>query len=82
MNDMATSEARRSRDRILEILLRSEEPLGIQALAAMLGISRNAAHQQMVALEEHITSFRVNPDAAAEGAIDLDKELAKDQPEQ
>jgi len=51
MNDMATSEARRSRDRILEILLRSEEPLGVQALGAMLGISRNAAHQQMVALE-------------------------------
>lgn len=39
-------------------------------------------HQQMAALEEHITSFRVTPDAAAEDAIDLDKELAKDQPVQ
>jgi hypothetical protein len=38
--------------------------------------------QQMAALEEHITSFRVTPEVAAEGAIDLDKELAKDQPEQ
>jgi predicted ArsR family transcriptional regulator len=51
MNHTPMSDAGRSRDRILEILLRSEAPLGIQALAAMLGISRNAAHQQMVILE-------------------------------
>ena len=45
------SEPARSRDRILELLLRSEEPLGVQALAAALGVSRNAAHQHVVALE-------------------------------
>jgi 20S proteasome alpha/beta subunit len=38
--------------------------------------------EQMVALEEHITSFRVTPDDAAKTAIDLDKELdlPKDEP--
>ena len=41
----------RSRDRILDLLLRSEELLGVQALAVELRISRNAAHQQVVALE-------------------------------
>jgi predicted ArsR family transcriptional regulator len=51
MNEMAASEAGRSRDRILELLLRSEEPLGVQALAAALGVSRNAAHQLVAALE-------------------------------
>lgn len=45
------SEPARSRDRILELLLRSEEPLGVQALAAALAVSRNAAHQHVVALE-------------------------------
>ena len=45
------SEHARSRDRILELLLRSGEPLSVQALAASLGISRNAAHQQVVGLE-------------------------------
>src|SRR4051794_36602800 len=45
------TEPSRSRDRILEILLRAEEPVGVQALAAALGISRNAAHQQVMALE-------------------------------
>ena len=51
MNEMVASEAGRSRDRILELLLRSEEPLGVQALAAALGVSRNAAHQLVAALE-------------------------------
>lgn len=32
-------------------MLRSEDPLSVQALAARLGISRNAAHQQVTALE-------------------------------
>jgi predicted ArsR family transcriptional regulator len=41
----------RSRDQILDLLLRSEQPLGVQALSAEVGISRNAAHQQVVALE-------------------------------
>jgi predicted ArsR family transcriptional regulator len=45
------TEPARSRDRILEFLLRSEEPLGVQALAAALGVSRNAAHQHVAALE-------------------------------
>jgi predicted ArsR family transcriptional regulator len=51
MNEMVASEAGRSRDRILELLLRSEEPLGVQTLAAALGVSRNAAHQLVAALE-------------------------------
>jgi DeoR family transcriptional regulator, suf operon transcriptional repressor len=41
----------RSRDRILDLLLKAEEPLSVQALGAALGISRNAAHQQVIALE-------------------------------
>lgn len=45
------TESARSRDRILEILLKSEGPVGVQALAAALGVSRNAAHQQVVGLE-------------------------------
>ena len=45
------SEPARSRDRILELLLRAEDPLGVQALSAALGISRNAAHQHVIALE-------------------------------
>jgi predicted ArsR family transcriptional regulator len=40
-----------SRDRILELLLTSAEPLGVQALSAAVGISRNAAHQHVIALE-------------------------------
>ena len=44
-------EPARSRDRILDLLLKGEGPLSVPALAAALGISRNAAHQQMVALE-------------------------------
>ena len=41
----------RSRDRILDLLLKSEAPLSVQVLGAALGISRNAAHQQVAALE-------------------------------
>jgi len=41
----------RSRDRILEILLKSEGPVPVQAFAAALGISRNAAHQQIMTLQ-------------------------------
>ena len=51
MTDMAVSESARSRDRILEILLRAEAPLSVQALSAALGISRNAAHQHVTAME-------------------------------
>jgi predicted ArsR family transcriptional regulator len=51
MDQPAESDARRSRDRILDLLLKSEEPLGVQALSAALGVSRNAAHQQVTALE-------------------------------
>ena len=51
MGQVVHSEPSRSRDRILELLLRTEAPLPIQALAASLGISRNAAHQQVTALE-------------------------------
>lgn len=51
MNDLAANEPMRSRDRILDLLLRSEEPVGVQAVSAALGVSRNAAHQHVVALE-------------------------------
>jgi predicted ArsR family transcriptional regulator len=51
MDQQLDSVPARSRDRILELLLRSEDPLGVQALAAALGVSRNAAHQQVMALE-------------------------------
>ena len=51
MSDFSASEASRSRDRILELLLRSDSPLSVQALAVAVGISRNAAHQHVVALE-------------------------------
>ena len=51
MGQMFHPEPARSRDRILELLLRSEAPLPIQVLAVSLGISRNAAHQQVIALE-------------------------------
>ena len=51
MDQQLDSEAKRSRDRILELLLRSDEPLGVQALSASLGVSRNAAHQQVMSLE-------------------------------
>lgn len=51
MNAPTELESARSRDRILELLLKSEEPQSVQVLSAALGISRNAAHQQVVALE-------------------------------
>jgi len=51
MNATTASEPVRSRDRILDFLLRSDDPVGVQAIAAALGVSRNAAHQHMVALE-------------------------------
>lgn len=51
MSPNSESEPTRSRDRILDLLLRSEEPLPIPVLAAELGISRNAAHQLVGALE-------------------------------
>lgn len=51
MNALTSSDSARSRDRILELLLRSERPLSIQALAAALGISRNGAHRQVALLE-------------------------------
>jgi len=51
MDQSPQSESARSRDRILELMLRSEEPLTVQALSAALGISRNAAHQHVVAME-------------------------------
>ena len=48
---MPINETARSRDRILELLLKSEEPLSVQALSAALSISRNAAHQHVMAME-------------------------------
>jgi predicted ArsR family transcriptional regulator len=51
MDDQSSNEPARSRDRILELMLRSDEPLGVQSLAAALGISRNAAHQHVAAME-------------------------------
>jgi predicted ArsR family transcriptional regulator len=51
MTQFADVETTRSRDRILELLLKSEGPLSVQRLASELGISRNAAHQQIMALE-------------------------------
>jgi DeoR family suf operon transcriptional repressor len=51
MSQSSDQETTRSRDRVLELLLKSETPLSVQALARELGISRNAAHQQVMALE-------------------------------
>lgn len=51
MSQAADIETSRSRDRILDLLLKSEVPLSVQSLSVALGISRNAAHQQVVALE-------------------------------
>jgi len=39
-----------SRDRILDLLLKSEEPMSVQDFSIRLGISRNAAHQHVIAL--------------------------------
>jgi predicted ArsR family transcriptional regulator len=51
MSSVTVSEPARSRDRILDLLLRSEEPVGVQAVSSALRISRNAAHQHVMALE-------------------------------
>jgi predicted ArsR family transcriptional regulator len=51
MDDHFEAAPARSRDQILDLLLCSEQPLGVQALSAEVGISRNAAHQQVAALE-------------------------------
>jgi predicted ArsR family transcriptional regulator len=41
----------RTRERILALLLHAPAPLSVPALAAQIGISRNAAHQHVCALE-------------------------------
>jgi predicted ArsR family transcriptional regulator len=51
MSQMTASEPARSRDRILDLLLRSEKPLTVQDLSAALAISRNATHQHVVGME-------------------------------
>ena len=63
MNQVSEVELARSRDRILDLLLKSEVPMSVQSLSVELGISRNAAHQQVMALEregliERATSIR------------------------
>lgn len=51
MRQTSDIELARSRDRILDLLLKSEGPMSVQKLSVDLGISRNAAHQQVIALE-------------------------------
>jgi len=51
MEQTAEPSAVRTRERILALLLHAPAPLSVQALAASLGISRNAAHQHVCALE-------------------------------
>ena len=51
MSRSSDLELARSRDRILDLLLKSDEPMSVPALAAELSVSRNAAHQQVAALE-------------------------------
>ena len=51
MNFDPQTEPARNRDRILELLLKSEQPLTVQALSKAVGISRNAAHQHVAAME-------------------------------
>lgn len=51
MSEQTPTEPARSRDRILGLLLRSDEPMSVQGLAAHLSISRNAVHQHIMALE-------------------------------
>ena len=51
MSQVSDVELARSRDRILDLLLKSEEPMSVQRLSIELGISRNAAHQQVIGLE-------------------------------
>ncbi len=61
MNETMVSEPARSRDRILGLLLRSEEPLTVQSLSAALSISRNAAHQHVMAMEREGLIERASP---------------------
>lgn len=51
MDAFASSGTASTRNRILELLLRSERPLSVLALAAALGISRNGAHRHLTSLE-------------------------------
>jgi predicted ArsR family transcriptional regulator len=51
MNPVPHGDPGRSRDRILELLLKSEEPITVQSVAASVGISRNAAHQHLASME-------------------------------
>ena len=51
MRQTSDIELARSRDRILDLLLKSEGPMSVQKLSVELRISRNAAHQQVIALE-------------------------------
>lgn len=51
MNQFSAVDLARSRDRILDLLLKSEEPMSVPKLSVELGISRNAAHQQVAAME-------------------------------
>jgi predicted ArsR family transcriptional regulator len=61
MNETVVSEPARSRDRILGLLLRSEGPLTVQSLSAALSISRNAAHQHVMAMEREGLIERASP---------------------
>jgi predicted ArsR family transcriptional regulator len=51
MNAVPQSDSGRTRERILELMLKSEEPLTVQAVASVVGISRNAAHQHLAGME-------------------------------
>jgi predicted ArsR family transcriptional regulator len=51
MNAVPQSDSGRTRERILELMLKSEEPLTVQAVASVVGISRNAAHQHLEGME-------------------------------
>jgi len=61
MTTIEPIETARSRDRILELLLKAGEPLSVPALARALGISRNASHQLVVALEREGLVERASP---------------------
>jgi len=51
MKPVPQTDPGRSRDRILELLLKSEEPLAVHAVALAVGISRNAAHRHLAGME-------------------------------
>jgi predicted ArsR family transcriptional regulator len=61
MSQFSDAEPARSRDRILDLLLKSEGPMSVQELSVELGISRNAAHQQVIALEREGLIERSSP---------------------